>query len=119
SAALGEYRHRYRFDGLIHGGLDQEAALGKLKKEAGKEHGPLLEALENVKVPSAGRFVKAVGVKDLVAGMILDQDLHASNGLLLVTRNQEITLPLIERLRRFADGVGVEEPFRVLVDRSF
>ena len=47
--------------------------------------------------------------------MILDQDVRSKRGGLLVTRGQEVTFAIRDHLRRWAGGVGVEEPIRVLV----
>ncbi len=46
--------------------------------------------------------------------MILNQDLKASNGVLLVSKGQEVTFPVLKRLWNFAKEGGVQEPFRVL-----
>ena len=45
--------------------------------------------------------------------MIVDQDVVAHNGLLLLARGQEVSPPLIARLESFRDTHGVIEPFRV------
>jgi hypothetical protein len=47
--------------------------------------------------------------------MILDQDVRARNGLLLVARGQEVTTAVARRLEGFAQGLGVNEPFQVRV----
>ena len=37
---------------------------------------------------------------------------------MLVTKGQEVTFPVLKRLQGFAQGVGVDEPVRVLVARE-
>jgi hypothetical protein len=59
------------------------------------------------------KMVCEVYVGDLAAGMIVDQDVIAHNGLLLLARGQEVTPPMIARLESFRDTHGVVEPFRV------
>jgi hypothetical protein len=54
-------------------------------------------------------------VRDLSAGMILDEDLFSPKGIRLVPAGQEVTQSLIVRLSSIAGGVGVVEPFRVRV----
>ena len=46
--------------------------------------------------------------------MILDDDVHALNGILLVARGQEVTHALIERLANFRRLIGIADPVRVL-----
>ncbi len=58
-------------------------------------------------------------VAGLMAGMIFDEDVLALNGLLLVAKGQDVTRVVISRLQNFAQGVGVQEPIRVLgVERA-
>jgi hypothetical protein len=47
--------------------------------------------------------------------MTLDQDVCSRAGLLLVSKGQPITVAVIQRLRTFAQGIGVREPFRVRI----
>ncbi len=47
--------------------------------------------------------------------MVLDQDVCSRAGLLLVSKGQPVTLAVIQRLRAFAQGIGVREPFRVRI----
>lgn len=56
---------------------------------------------------------KALNVKELQTGMTIRRDVWAKNGILLVQKGQEITLPVLMRLRNFAEGTGVEEPIFV------
>ena len=55
-----------------------------------------------------------VRISGLRPGMILYEDVHTTRGALLVSKNQEVTLMLISRLKRFAAGVGIKEPVRAL-----
>jgi hypothetical protein len=64
---------------------------------------------------SRGRVVKQLRVKDLLTGMVLDEDLVSLKGIRLVPAGQEVTQSLIVRLTSIAAGVGVAEPFRVSV----
>jgi hypothetical protein len=47
--------------------------------------------------------------------MILEEDLVSPKGIRLVPAGHEVTRSLIVRLGSIAAGVGVAEPFRVLV----
>ena len=47
--------------------------------------------------------------------MVLDEDVRTTAGLLLVPRGQPVTVAVVQRLRSFARGQGVREPFRVRI----
>jgi hypothetical protein len=53
-------------------------------------------------------FTVAVNALDLKTGMIIESDVWSKSGNLLVQRGQEVTLPVLMRLRNFAQGVGIE-----------
>lgn len=57
-------------------------------------------------------------VRALQVGMVLSQVVRANNGVMLLSDGQVLSAALLERLRVFAEGVGVEEPIRVRIDRS-
>ena len=50
--------------------------------------------------------------------MYAHEEILSTNGTLLVPKGGEITHPLIQRLKNFANRVGVREPVRVLVPSS-
>lgn len=62
-----------------------------------------------------GVEIQMIRTFDLRPKMILDEDIRAKNGLLVIARGQEITYSVMEILTRYANGVGLKEPFRVLV----
>jgi DNA-binding response OmpR family regulator len=55
-------------------------------------------------------------VQGLRPGMVIDEDVQTSGGLVLVRQGERATEVLIARLTNFAATVGIQEPFRVLVD---
>ncbi len=56
-----------------------------------------------------------VAVRALSTGMILDEDLKTENGQLLVTKGQEVTLALRERLRNFIVTGKIDGDVAVLI----
>jgi len=58
---------------------------------------------------------RAVTLRDLAVGMMIDADVMSQRGTRLVPRGTEITSTVLERLRAVAGGVGVIEPIRVSV----
>ncbi len=96
---------------------DPRDALEELRKEGEGFPSFLLEAAG--KIEAKGGFkttTRLVGLKDLRASMVLDENVYAQNGILLAPKGQEVNVAVIERLRGFAGGVGIKEPFRVIVE---
>jgi DNA-binding response OmpR family regulator len=56
--------------------------------------------------------VKVAGIRP---GMVLDQDVTTTTGLVLVRKGERVTEVLARRLENFALSVGVTEPIKVLV----
>ncbi len=98
---------------------EPRAALEELRKEKAAFPGFLLEAAG--KIEAKGGFkatTRLVGLKELRVSMVLDENVYAQNGILLAPKGQEVNVAVIERLRGFAGGVGIKEPFRVIVDEE-
>jgi response regulator RpfG family c-di-GMP phosphodiesterase len=74
----------------------------------------LVEILADVTLPTGAKGeVRPVTVRALRPGMLLMTEVRGKNGVTLCTKGCELTKPLIERIHRFAQGVGVMEPLRV------
>jgi hypothetical protein len=50
--------------------------------------------------------------------MVADEDIRARNGQVLVPKGEQLTSPLLERLRSFATAVGIVEPIKVLLPQE-
>jgi hypothetical protein len=84
-----------------------------------EEYNPQIAAVvARINVSTPAEDVRMITVRDLRIGMLVEQDIHAVNGQLLVPRGQEVTFPVLARLRNFAAGSGVVEPFRVRASLS-
>jgi FixJ family two-component response regulator len=75
----------------------------------------LLDALERFVFQTASWRVEMTTVRDMHTLMVLDEDVRTAAGLLLVPRGQPVTVAVVQRLRGFARGQGVREPFRVRI----
>lgn len=115
--ATGELllRTAVEFDRLIVQRLSREAAVEGLRAMKLGFPEAVLKALLSLKAVSHEYTVRQVRVKELVPGMILDEDLLSVKGIRLVPSGHEVTRTLMVRLASFAEGVGVSEPFRVRV----
>jgi response regulator RpfG family c-di-GMP phosphodiesterase len=75
-----------------------------------------LTAFADVAARSASPVeVRHVVVRELKQGMILRENLFTKNGMLLVTKGNEVTSGLIERIANFSRKMGVREPISVTV----
>jgi response regulator RpfG family c-di-GMP phosphodiesterase len=106
------------FDQFVVNGVPKHAVLDHMRKRIDEYNPELVVALANMHLDELGEITKVLRVKDLKTGMIADSDIRARNGLLLVPKGQEITYPVLERLRNFAKQVGIDEPVRVLVHQQ-
>jgi response regulator RpfG family c-di-GMP phosphodiesterase len=106
------------FDRLLSQGTPPKRALAELGKQGDEYCGHIVAALQDIEVRPPKSQIKAMPVSRLDAQMTLDQDVYAKNGSLLVTKGQQLTIPVLVRLRRWAKGVGVVEPIRVIIPQG-
>jgi len=99
-------------------GMTVEAALAQLRGRTGWYDPTILDALQASRDPAANASAQALSLENIRIGMILVEDVHAKNGMLLVGRGQEVSEGLLERLRNFAQSVGIREPIRVAVPQA-
>jgi len=77
---------------------------------------PVVEALLGAATQlDVGRVIRQVRVGGLTVGMVLNQDVLATNGTTLLRAGDPVTETLAVRLRHFHGTVGVQEPISVLV----
>jgi len=103
------------FDLLIGRNKSLSAAIGDMKRQSGIYHPQLLKSMLSMEQIDRSMEVRSIYVKDVTAQMIADEDIHASSGLLLVAKGQEISTPNLKRLRSFAQSIGIIEPFRMRI----
>ena len=104
-----------RVDDLLSQGVTTAGAIARLQRKLAKGSSCLAAALEGLHAEAAQVSVSSVGLKDLRPGMLTAEEIRAKSGLLLVSERQEITPTIIQRLRAFAESVGIPEPVRVYV----
>ena len=103
------------FDLLVIRGLSPETALAKLRGRKDIYDPDIVDAIADIQITPTENQRQAVRVSELVPGMILDEKVCSTKGGLLIPKGQEVTIPILEHLRRWSQGIGVEEPIRVLV----
>jgi response regulator RpfG family c-di-GMP phosphodiesterase len=104
------------FDRLITRNRSHEESMAQMRQRAQDYDPACLEALARYVAPEGGMAVRVLKSAELLPGMVVDQDVRSRTGLLLLAKGQEVTLPVLGRLRAFAAKVGIAEPVRVLVE---
>ncbi|MBI5364540.1 MAG: hypothetical protein HZA53_15290 [Planctomycetes bacterium] len=61
---------------------------------------------------------RTVRLNQLGLGMVLENDVRTSTGMLVVPRGQEVTSSVLERLANFGRSFGIEEPLQVSIEAA-
>jgi response regulator RpfG family c-di-GMP phosphodiesterase len=89
-------------DAMLVDNVAYEDALARLRASEGLYDPGLLLALGGLEELShVGHEMTRVAVDDLSLGMVLQEDVRTTNGLLLIARGQTITNALLQRLANF------------------
>ena len=100
---------------LMGRGAAFRGALAEMRARSGEYNPALLRAIEEAGEPVVEWRQEVVPAENLDTSMIANEDVRARNGLLLLTKGEQITYPALERLRSFATEIGIVEPVRVLL----
>jgi response regulator RpfG family c-di-GMP phosphodiesterase len=103
------------FDLLEAKGVMRGKALSELKNRTGWYDPQVLQAMENVIGVERNYKVRDAVFSELRSDMILDEDLCASKGQLLISKGRELNEVVLKRLKHFYQNSGIREPVRVLV----
>ena len=74
-----------------------------------------LDAMMSLKSEGSKMVSRKIPVTKLIPGMVLQQEIKAGNGLLIVTKGQEITRPLLARLLNFVEAGVISDEILALV----
>lgn len=107
------------YDRLVTNGKSHRQALAQLRSGRSDEFSlGVIEALETNGGPTVSWTHDELDPRDVHSGMVIDEDLHASSGMLLIRKGQRVTPALLERIRSYAQRVGLDrETVPVLVPR--
>jgi CheY-like chemotaxis protein len=90
--------------------------IGRRLSECGRFGADVVKAVtEAAKVLTPKGMPEEVRVAGIRPGMVLDQDVTTTTGLVLVRKGERVTEVLARRLENFALSVGIQEPIKVLV----
>lgn len=102
-------------DRLVARGLRPTAALGKLREVLPRCDRRLLDAVAALGDQVETARLAHVAVRCLMPGMVLEQDVRTTSGLLVVTAGQEVSEPMVERLTMLAAAGTIPKTIEVLV----
>jgi len=103
------------FERLESGGLARSKAIEQLREASSQFPKWIVDKLSAVKHADAQTVAQSITADGLKMHMIVDEDLRTTAGALLVPKGEEVTHVMLARIRNFAQGQGIVEPFRVLV----
>ncbi|MFA7147661.1 MAG: HD domain-containing phosphohydrolase [Syntrophomonadaceae bacterium] len=107
------------FEGLISTSMPEMKAIRIMQEREGIYDPVILDALkaEVIKLEQEKTPV-LYAIYELQPGMILAEDILDGNGLVLITKYQEITDVLITRLKNYARMGMIQEPIKVISQRT-
>jgi hypothetical protein len=68
----------------------------------------VVEAMIELEPETAGKDSQSVSIVDLSAGVVLDQEVRSKAGILIAAKGQEITSPLLLKLKSFSAKGSIE-----------
>jgi len=103
------------FDLLISRNMGLSKAVEIMRQRDGVYHPALLKCLASMHKVDRSMKIRAIYIKDLSAGMVADENILTTSGLLLIAKGQEVSHPMLERLRSFSRTTDIIEPFRMRI----
>lgn len=101
-------------DLLLGCGLSHEQAAKQLALRPDDYNPEVLAELAKRKTSTHTRLA-TLRIRDLAVGMVVEGNVEAPNGTLLVPHGQELTWPILQGLINFSRQSGVKEPIRVRI----
>ena len=105
------------FDNWLGRGLNPAEAVKKVRASLHGINSFILMSLDDL-VPLTTTSVRDFDVSELAVGMVLQDDLRNSNGLLIVAKDLELTFQWIERLKGFSQRGVIGKRIRVSIPQN-
>jgi response regulator RpfG family c-di-GMP phosphodiesterase len=106
-----------RFDELIQRGVGKSAALNDLRHRWKEMDPKIFQALSEVEAEASESVIRSCAFDALSAGMILNEEVRTQTGLLIVAKGQEVTFPLIVKLKNFLEKDAIRGNVSVSVPK--
>ena len=106
------------FEKFISQGSSRTEAAHSLSRQYKRFSSRVFEALVELDPNAEEREIKRCWVNELSPGMIVQEDIHSFTGLLVVSKGQEVTLPLIIKLKNLSAKKAITGDVTVSLPRS-
>jgi CheY-like chemotaxis protein len=106
------------YDQRLSAGNSHDDAMRRLSERGDELDRVIVDALADIEVEPVHLQVKACRICDLDCDMILQADVRTNSGLLIVARGQQITYPLLVRLRNFSERKSIGPSVMVRVPQA-
>jgi len=103
------------YDQFLSMGQDRDTAEANLQENANFYDPRLLACIAQLEIAEPPRVERYVKINELATGMIFEEPVLSKAGVALISAGSEVNFTVLERLKRFANDVGLEEPFKVSV----
>ena len=103
------------FDTLRHRGMKRPQILHRFAEQVGMYNPEMIGILAELQLDSEHEQTLSIELRDMAVGMIVEQDIIATNGALIAPKGQEVTWSLLQGLKSFSRQVGIREPIVVRV----
>lgn len=110
-------RASLRFDEQIHRGVSRSAALNDLRSYWKDIDPRIIQALAEIETGADHNVGQSCPLDALVLGMVLNEEVRAKNGLLIVAKGQEVTFPLMLKLKNFLEKDAIQGSVSVSVPK--
>ena len=90
-------------------------AFDEIRQRKGWYDPTVIEAMKTAFAQEIKYEMKSAVVADLREDMILAEDIHSSQHVLLASKGQQVNQSMIMRFQNFSKTGGVREPFKVLL----
>ncbi len=116
-ALLGGYMLHVALDFDLLSGqkMSIAGAIETMRSRKGVYHPAVLDAMASVERVEREIEIRTMNIKEIDVFMLADEEIRTKNGLLLMTKGQEVTKPTLERLRSFYRTAGIKEPVRMQI----
>jgi response regulator RpfG family c-di-GMP phosphodiesterase len=101
------------FDELVRRDVSKTEAAHQLSRQHRNLDPRIFQALVELRSDLEEYSIRRCRFEDLTPGMLINEDIHSASGTLLVTKGQEVTMPLILKLKNFSKNGGAGDSIEV------
>jgi response regulator RpfG family c-di-GMP phosphodiesterase len=103
------------YDQLVHKGLSHSDVVRMMKKYTRYYNPKVIRAMGDTEILSNEWQVRMINADEIEIGMVTNENVCSKDGQVVVSRDQEISRLVMERIQLLDKSRGLVEPFRVLV----